>query len=118
MKYELRTLMYTDIMPMFRILDKIGFKDLKEKVSPEMFQSDDTTNIGFSFMMSIGEVILDNAEKCEEDLIEFIASVAQTTPDDVRSLTLVEFAELFVAILQKDDFKDFFKVVSESFQMK
>ena len=111
----MRTLMYTDIMPMFNILSKVGFKELKNKITPEMLQGD-VNQIGFTVLMSLSETILDNVQACEEDLINFMGSVANLKPEEVRSMTLVEFTELFVGILQKDDFKDFFKVVSKLFK--
>ena len=115
MEFNLRTLMYSDIMPMLNILSKIGFKDLKNKITPDMLQGD-VNQIGFTVLMSLSEIILDNVQACEEDLISFMGSVAQTEPEKIREMTLVEFTELFVAILQKDDFKDFFKVVSKLFK--
>lgn len=115
MEYNLRTLMYSDIMPMFNILSKIGFKDLKDKLTPEMLKGD-TNQIGFAVVMSLSETILENVQVCEEDLINFMSSVAQIEPEQIRGMTMVEFTELFVAILQKDDFKDFFKVVSKLFK--
>lgn len=115
MEYNLRTLMYSDIMPMFNILSKIGFKDLKDKLTPEMLKGD-VNQIGFAVVMSLSETILENVQVCEEDLINFMSSVAQMEPSQIRGMTMVEFTELFVAILQKDDFKDFFKVVSKLFK--
>lgn len=115
MEFNLRTLMYTDIMPMFNILSKVGFKDLKNKITPEMLKGD-TNQIGFVILMALSESVLDNVQVCEEDLIAFMSSVAQMEPDQIRGMTMVEFTELFVAILQKDDFKDFFKVVSKLFK--
>lgn len=115
MDLNLRTLMYTDIMPMFNILSKVGFKDLKNKITPEMLKGD-TNQIGFVIIMALSESVLENIQACEEDLINFMASVAQTDTETIRGMTMVEFTELFVAIMQKDDFKDFFKVVSKLFK--
>ena len=33
--FELRELKSSDIFPMFKIMGKIGFKDLKDKLTPE-----------------------------------------------------------------------------------
>lgn len=35
MEFELRTLKSDDLFPMFGILSKIGFKDLKEIITPD-----------------------------------------------------------------------------------
>lgn len=114
MEFNLRTLMYTDIMPMFNILSKIGFKDLKGKITPDMLKGDQN-EVGVNVIMVLCEVVLGNVQECEEDLINFMSSVSNIEPDEIRGMTMVKFAELFVAILQKDDFKDFFKVVSKLF---
>ena len=55
MEFNLRTLMYTDIMPMFNILSKVGFKDLKGKITPDMLKGDQN-EIGVNVITNLDEI--------------------------------------------------------------
>ncbi len=135
-KFELRGLKSSDMFPMFGILSKIGFKDLKESVSPESIQNmiktfrddqkqdqedkeDDaeakTTYLGFSIVMDIFGIIMKNLPSCEKEIYTFLSNLSGMTVEEIADLDMVTFTEMIIAVLKKDEFKDFFRVVSELF---
>ena len=129
-KFELRELKSADLFPMFAILSKIGFKDLKESLSVDMIrdlveavkseeeEEDETktTAVGFSIIMEVVEVILKNLPNCEKEIYNFLAGVSGMSAKEIAELPMVTFTEMIIAVIQKDEFKDFFKVVSGLFK--
>lgn len=124
MKYELRTLNATDIFPMSTILSKIGMEEFKK-----CFESEDVKKlvrtqgkngnesvVGLAVLLDIGSVILGNLRRCETDIYNFLARVANVTVEEIKELSMSEFAEMIIEIVQKPEFGDFFSVVSKLFK--
>lgn len=127
-KFELRELRSADLFPMFAILSKIGFKDLKDSLSADTIsgllesvkseESEDTkvTALGFSIIMEVVEVIMKNLPHCEKEIYNFLAGLSGMSAKEIAELPMVTFTEMIIAVIQKDEFKDFFKVVSGLFK--
>lgn len=128
MTFEFRELKSSDMFPMFRILGKIGFKDLKGRMTPESIKNlmdaftdqggqeeDMSSYVGMSVVMEIAEVIISNLPSCEQDIFEFLGSVTGMKAEEVADLPLSTFAEMIIEFVQKEEFRDFFKVVSKLF---
>lgn len=131
MEFELRTLKSDDLFPMFGILSKIGFKDLKEIITPEKIKdmksmisqgdeadenSDTTMILGASVVMEIVSIIMKNLPSCKDEIYKFLSGVSGMTVKEIGNLDMVTFTEMIVAVVQKQEFKDFFKVVSKLFK--
>ena len=133
--FELRELKSSDIFPMFKIMGKIGFKDLKDKLTPErvkeltsMFKQNDSEEqkegsdaeeqmmyIGFNVIFEVVEIIMNNLPACEQDIYAFLAGLSGMKTKEIANLPLATFTEMIVEVLKKEEFKDFFKVVSRLF---
>lgn len=136
MDFNLRELKSCDIFPMFKIMGKIGFKDLKERLTPDKIkemmkfmkndevqevqeQNDDEdmqTILGFNIIFEVLDIIMSNLPSCEQEIYTFVGSIAGMSVKQVKDLSMVDFTEIIIAILQKEEFKDFFKVVSKLFK--
>lgn len=120
----LRKLEAKDIAPMASILSKIGMKEIKSCFNPDDLQelaSEKNTEeavaaVGFTVVFDIASVILGNYEKCQDDIFRFIAGLSGKSKEDIAKLPLDTFFELIIEIVQKEEFKDFFKVVSKLFK--
>lgn len=128
-KFELRELKSADLFPMFGILSKIGFKELKDSLSVDTIKTmvdsvngkaedsdTQTTILGFGIIMEVVEVIMKNLPKCEKEIYSFLAGVSGMTVKEIADLDMVTFTEMVIAVIQKDEFKDFFRVVSGLFK--
>lgn len=135
--FELRELKSSDIFPMFKIMGKIGFKDLKDRLTPDkvkeltsMFKQDETTDadqkesvdtdeqmmfIGFNVIFEVVEIIMGNLPSCEQEIYSFLAGLSGMKVKEVANLPLATFTEMIVEVLKKEEFKDFFKAVSRLF---
>ena len=126
--YELRTLCADDVFPMFKIISKIGIKEFKS-----CFESDDVkeaiksaTNgvenqenlevIGLGVALEIASVIMANIPQAKEDIYLFLAQVSGMSKDDIRNLPISTFTEMIIDLVKKEEFKDFFGVVSKLFK--
>ena len=124
MEYEMRNLQATDIFSIVKILNGIGLKNIKEAINIEEINkirqgmtednaSAITSQIGVNVVMSIVTVILENLPKVENDLYNFIGSVIDMKAKDVAKMDMGDFMDVLIAIIQKEEFKDFFKRASK-----
>lgn len=140
--YTFRKLCAKDVFPMVGIIKKIGLKEFKaffegegiskimkmfttngentvgnsaEDSSKEATSENTVEALGLSLAFEVAEIIFNNLENCENDIFKFLASVSGMNVEDVRNLKISVFAEMVIDFFKKDDFKDFFKVVSKSF---
>lgn len=136
--YTFRTLEAGDIMPMVNIIRKLGIKEfmsyfkgdnLKDVV--KAFSGGNTadaeneggntadafiTGVGMSIAFDLLEIILNNLEKCEDDIFKFLAGISNLDVESVRKFSLAVFTEMILDFFAKEDFKDFMKVVSKLFK--
>ena len=124
MEYEMRKLQATDLFAVVKILNGIGLKNIREAINIDeindvrkgMTKDNSeviTSQIGLNVVMSIATVILENLPKVENDLYTFVGSVIGMKPKDVAKMDMGEFMDVLIAIIQKDEFKDFFKRASK-----
>lgn len=60
-------------------------------------------------------IVLGNLPKCESDIYSFLADLSGKKSKEISELDMSEFAEMIKEVLAKDEFKDFFTVVSKYF---
>ena len=124
MEYNMRNLQATDIFSVVKILNGIGLKNIKESIDFEEINkirkvmSEDnadavTSQVGVNVVMSIATVILENLPNVESDLYNFIGSVIDMKAKEVAKMDMGEFMDILVSIIQKEEFKDFFKRASK-----
>ena len=116
-KFDLRPLQAKDIAPMASIINKIGWKEFKATFqSAEGKDMTDLNALGMTVAFDIVGIILANYGKCQKDVFDFLASLTWLTPEQIESLPLSEFAEMVIQVVEKEEFKDFFLVVSKLFK--
>ena len=124
MEYNMRNLQATDIFSVVKILNGIGLKNIKESIDFEEINkirkgmTEDnadavTSQVGVNVVMSIATVILENLPNVESDLYNFIGSVIDMKAKEVAKMDMGEFMDILVAIIQKEEFKDFFNRASK-----
>lgn len=126
--YKFRRLAAEDVFPMFKIINKIGIKEIKTFIEGDGFKdvlkgfSGDASNekevekLGLSIFIEIADLLLRNLPKCEEDMFKLLSSTSNLTVEQVRQLDLATFAEMIIEFVKKEEFGDFIKVVSKLFK--
>lgn len=133
--YELRTLCADDIFPMVKIISKIGIDDIancfdaKEmsEVMEAMKPAEDeesevgtaekanellTQQIGIRVVMKLVGLLMKNLGNIKGDLYKFLAGVSGMEEQEIAKLPLGTFTQMIIDIFKKEEFGDFFQVVS------
>lgn len=127
--YTLRSLQGADIFPMSAIIKKIGvkefknafqdeeIKDLVKSINSGEISKDAAANqAGMAVILNIVDVVLGNLPRAQKDIYKFLASLSGMKPDEVAALPMATFTGMVIDVIQKDEFKDFIKVVSRLFK--
>lgn len=129
---ELRELKSADIFPMIQILNKIGFRELKEILTPDKIKEmmktfkeagseeeseemNTTTVLGFNLIIEVVGVVMNNLPSCQVEIYKFMSNLSGLSVKDLEELPMADFAEMIIDLIQKQEFKDFFKAVSKLF---
>ena len=124
--YTFRRLETKDIFPMFKLLNKIGLKELKDNESLKnimfvfmggtMNGKVDVNKIGMDIFLELACLITECVPKAEA---EFYTLLSQTSDRSVKDIEKQEPAVTFEMILdfiKKEEFSDFFSVVLKLFK--
>lgn len=121
--FALRKLEAKDIAPMASIISKIGWhqiraafqqSDMNDMVDEE--GKIDLNALGMAVGFDMVGIILANYEKCQSDVFSFLSSLSGMKVKQIESLPPADFAAMVIAVVQKEEFKDFFTVVSTLFK--
>lgn len=126
--FTFRKLETKDIFPLFKLLNKIGIRDLKENEGMKnvvfAFMGGaattkgkvDVNKIGMDLFFELASVITENIPKCEMELYTLLASVANLSVDDIKKQSPAVTFEMIVEFVKKEEFKDFFSVALKLFK--
>lgn len=112
-RYELRRLSSKDIFPMAKIISKIGVKEFSGAFSGADVSSGNASAIGLSVFFDIAGIVFENLNSCEKEIYSFLSDLSGISVKDLQALSMAEFAQMIIDLVQKEEFKDFFKVVSK-----
>lgn len=121
---ELRRLQASDLFSMVRILNRVGFKNIKDAINIDEIKNLKSTmteenaksvasEIGINVVMSVVGVLLEHLPNVETDLYNFVGSVANMKANAVAKMDIGEFMDLLIEIGNKEEFKDFFNRASK-----
>ena len=125
--FELRNLEADDMFPMFQIISKVGIKEFKA-----CFESDavkgavasiadgknnktDVAAVGMMIGLDIAGILMANIGKAKEDIYCLLANLSGMTRDQIAKLPMLTFTEMVIAVVKKEEFKDFFQAVTKLF---
>ena len=130
--YELRGLQSQDLFPVLSLLNKVGMAEIKTVFNGEAVQGaikkmkakegegeakdNVMASVGISVAMEIVGILMVNLPKCENEIYSILSSLSGMKPKAIRELSPAIFAEMILDVVTKDEFKDFFKVVSKYFK--
>lgn len=132
--YVKRKLGIGDLMPVIRIIGKIGISDFKkcfagdtlknliQKGAEEQENSVDekkeenadnlVEQVGFDVVLNIIDVLLLNVPKCEKELYSFLASMCGVSVEEFLTFPPSAFVDILQEIFTAEEAKDFFSHVS------
>lgn len=75
------------------------------------------TNLaGLTVVFEIANTIVSNVPQCEREIFDLLASVTGLKVNEIKAFGLATFTEMIIDFVKKEEFKDFFKVVSKLFK--
>lgn len=127
--YVFRTLNSTDLFPMIKIIGKIGLDELTAvfdgdalKAVIEKFKNKkDSTDgnadvpllVGLNVSLKLVNKIIEHIPACESDIYALLAGISGMSIDAVKALDIDIFMEMLLDLVNKEEFKRFFKVASK-----
>ena len=125
--FELRNLEADDMFPMFQIISKVGVKEFKQcfesdavknavaSVADGKNNKTDVAAVGMMIGLDIAGILLANIGKAKEDIYCLLANLSGMTRDQIAKLPMPTFTEMVIAVVKKEEFKDFFQAVTKLF---
>lgn len=113
--YELRPLVATDMGAICKIISAIGIRQFKDCFKIEDFKNGNIEEVGFGVVFDLAGIVIANIPKAEDEIQTFLASVTGMKLSDVKKMPFADYGELIIAVVTKDDFKDFFGRVMKLF---
>lgn len=124
MEYELKTLTSKDIFPMINLISKFGIDEFKKCFDPKIVQQMVDENgeikgdqlmsvVGINIAFDVASIVITNIGKCENEIYEFLVNISNLKRKDIEKMSPAEFAQMIIDVIQKEEFKDFFGVVSK-----
>lgn len=122
--YTLRALEAKDVFLMSKIIGNTGIKEFKNSLDSDEIKAltnspDDNeaaASVGAAVFLDMAEIVLRNLSKCEEDVYTFLGDLSGMNARCIKSLPMNTFVEMIIDVIQKEEFKDFIKVVSRLFK--
>ena len=130
--YTFRLLGAPDIFLMSKIISKIGINEFKacfesdgiknliQNATMEKKEEGEETNlvsIGAGVFLEIANVILGNLPKCESEIYQMLSQTSNLTVKEITAPgNATMFLEMVIDFIQKEEFRDFIKVVSRLFK--
>lgn len=122
--YTLRALAAKDVFIVSKILSQIGMKEFKDAFDSEMagkmiaggMDDSKVAAVGMNVFFDLSQVLLSNLPKCEKDIYAFLASLSGMDAKKIEALPMNTFIEMVIDVIRKEEFTDFFKLVSQLFK--
>lgn len=126
--YELRHLEADDVFPMFQIISKIGVKEFKscfesaevQKAIAGIAAGDknqaDLTAVGMTIAFDLAGLMVGNLGSCRNEIYLFLSQLSGMSKDEVAHLPMMTFFEMIMDVIKKEEFRDFFQLVSKLFR--
>ena len=129
---ELRKLKSDDLFPMFEILSKIGFQDLKQVMDVDKIESfmdavsnsdkvkegnvDPVKVMGVSVIADVLQIVMKNLPSCRKEIYTFLSNVSGMKTKEIGELPPGDLVRMITQVIRMDEFMDFFSAVSELFK--
>lgn len=123
--YELKTLSAKHVFALVRIIKKFGIEQFKEiffnKDMQKLFmehKEEGADNdkaleaIGVEVAFDIANVVIQNLPLCENEIYDFLSQISNLSNKKIEDMPMNEFFEMIIDVVQKEEFKDFFTLVS------
>jgi hypothetical protein len=122
--YTFRRLSTVDLFPMFKVISKLGLKQFQENGGIKTIISRiasgskeiNPTELGIDIFLEITFLVIENLPKCENELYALLSQTSDLSVEEIKAQDMSITAEMILDFIRKEEFGDFFKVVSKLFK--
>ena len=122
--YTFRRLSTVDLFPMFKVISKLGLKQFQENGGIKTILSRfadgkkdiNATELGIDIFLEITFLVVENLPKCEAEIYALLSQTSDLSVEDIKAQDMSITAEMILDFIRKEEFGDFFKVVSKLFK--
>lgn len=122
--YTIHALCASDVFPMLKILNKIGFKEIRnsfksEEVMKAIKKYNENTDkndegiegVGLALIVDLAGIVIEHIPDCEQEIYAFLEGVSGMKKADIAALPMGTFFEMIMDVFSGENFADFFQVV-------
>ena len=109
--YNFRKLKYSDVFVVSKMLNKIDAIKTMKNFFEKSGNTDDKKELGKMLVTELAELAIEKMHLIEDDVAEFLSSVAQIEREQFDEMALEEVIELVIAFKESEQFDSFFKSV-------
>jgi hypothetical protein len=121
-KFQLRSPKAEDMFLMFRIISKIGVRNIKNCFSAEVLKDllnstsdkdseERAKSVGMFVAFEIAGVLMEHLDSAKEDIYAFLARISGMKAAEIAEMEAADFAEIVIETIQLEGFRDFFQRV-------
>jgi hypothetical protein len=123
--YTFRRLSTQDLFPMFKVISKLGIREFQAnggiKDIALRFVGDNKDNInptalGLDIILEIASLVIENLPKCEAEIYQLLSQTSNLSVEEIKEQDMAITFEMIIDFIKKEEFGDFFKVVSKLFK--
>ena len=115
-KIELRSFEIDDLDLVLEIIDSIGIEEFKscfKEVKVEKNKENiDVVSVGVDIAFEVIAKVIKNAKKCLDPLYQLFAKLSGLDIEAAKKMNLFKFSSELIKLVQREDCKDFLKLVS------
>ncbi len=128
-EYEFRKLSSVDIFPMSKLISKIGLNEftkafdadsVKGLVGKRLNKETDKDSIetvaAIQVLMEFVNIIMSHLQECEKEVHSLLSNCTGISIAELKKIYAPDFFEMVVNFVKKDEFMDFYGVVSKLFK--
>lgn len=128
--YILRNPKADDIFLMFRILTKVGVKNIKScfesaevknamkvlAVNSGKQSEAELSSVGMLVAVDVACVIMEHLDSAKDDIYAFLGRLSDMKANEIAAMNAGDFAEMLVDVIKLEGFRDFFMRVITLFK--
>ena len=122
--YTLRSLKADDIFLVVKLVNKIGFKEMKGCFNSQEVKDAiagavsgkeaDLSTVGMTVMFEIASLILEHLPDCKNEIYALLSGLSGKAQTEIAEMPSGVFMQMVMDVIRKDEFRDFFQGVFAS----
>ncbi|MBO7252757.1 MAG: hypothetical protein J6V25_09035, partial [Oscillospiraceae bacterium] len=106
-KYTLRKLCADDMFVMFRIISKIGIKDLRKCLAAAdvkaALSGKDVNTVGVAVAFEVAAVLMEHLPDCKKEIYTLLERLSGMKEKELAELDMATFTQMIIDVIRKEE---------------